>query len=158
MSRPRALLVDQFEEIVAGVALIVVVLSVCWGVVTRYITAQPATWAGEIAAMAFAWVVFVGGAAALKRGMHVFIDMLLIALPPGPRRIMTLASDAIVLVFIAVTLALAIEFAIDSWDNPTSVLRLPLTTIYASVVVGFACLLCRYVTVVRQHYRDVPAA
>lgn len=157
MSRLRASLVDQFEEIVAGAALVVVVLSVCWGVVTRYITEQPATWAGEVAAMAFAWMVFVGASAALKRGMHVYIDMLLLALPPGPRRAMTLAADAIVLAFLAIGLALATEFAIDSWDNPTSVLRMPLTTIYAAVMVGFACLLWRYAAIVRQHFNDRPA-
>ncbi|MBL8705612.1 MAG: TRAP transporter small permease [Rhodospirillales bacterium] len=153
MSRPRVSLLGQFEEIVAGAALVVVVLSVCWGVVTRYITEQPATWAGEVAAMAFAWMVFIGASAALKRGMHVHIDMLLLALPRGPRRVMTLAADTVVLVFLATGLVLATEFAVDSWDNPTSVLRLPLTTIYAAVMVGFACLLWRYIAVARQHYR-----
>jgi len=157
MSRLRASLVDQFEEILAGAALVVVVLAVCWGVVTRYITAQPATWAGEVAAMAFAWMVFVGASAALKRGMHVHIDMVLLVLPRGPRRIVTLAADAVVLGFLATGLVLAVEFAIDSWDNPTSVLRLPLTTIYGAVVVGFACLLWRYLAVLRRHIRDEPA-
>ncbi len=154
MSRPRALLLDQFEEILAGAALIVVVLAVCWGVVTRYVTAEPATWAGEVAAIAFAWLIFVGASAALKRGMHVHIDMLLILMPEAPRRIVTLAGDAIVLVFLAVGLVLAMEFSIDSWDSPTSVLRLPLSIVYSSVVVGFACLLWRYAAVVRVHYRD----
>ncbi len=153
MARLRSTLVDQFEEIVAGTALVIVVLAVCWGVVTRYITEQPATWAGEIAAMAFAWMVFVGAGAALKRGMHVYIDMLLLALPSGPRRIVTLAADGIVLAFLAIGLGLATEFAIDSWDNPTSVLRLPLTTIYAAVMVGFGCLLWRYIAVARAHLR-----
>lgn len=153
MSRLRASLVDQFEEILAGTALVIVVLSVCWGVVTRYITEQPATWAGETAAIAFAWMVFIGASAALKRGMHVHIDMVLIFLPPAPRRIVMLAADAVVLAFLAIGLALAVEFAIDSWDNPTSVLRLPLSTVYAAVMVGFACLLWRYTAVVRKHYR-----
>lgn len=154
MSRPRALLLDQFEEILAGAALIVVVLAVCWGVVTRYVTAEPATWAGEVAAIAFAWLIFIGASAALKRGMHVHIDMLLILLPEAPRHAVTLAGDAIVIVFLAIGFVLAAEFSIDSWDSPTSVLRLPLSIVYGSVVVGFACLLCRYAAVVRVHYRD----
>ena len=37
--------IDQFEEIVASGSLIVVVASVCWGVISRYITEQPAAWA-----------------------------------------------------------------------------------------------------------------
>jgi choline dehydrogenase-like flavoprotein len=58
------------------------------------------------------------------------------------------------LVFLAIGLVLATEFSIDSWDSPTSVLRLPLSIVYSSVVVGFACLLWRYAAVVRVHYRD----
>lgn len=157
MDRPRAWH-DNFEECLAGAALVIVVLAVCWGVVTRYITAQPAAWAGEVAAIAFAWTVFVGSSAALKRGMHVNIDMLLIFLPPPARRVVVLASDAIVLAFLVIGLGLAVEFAIDSWDNPTSVLRLPLSTVYAAVMVGFACLLWRYAGVVKQHYADRPNA
>ena len=42
---PHWRVADQFEEIVACVALVVVVLAVSWGVLTRYITAQPAAWA-----------------------------------------------------------------------------------------------------------------
>ena len=53
-----------------------VILSVGWGVLTRYITAQPAAWAGEIATLAFAWLVFFGAGACIKYHMHPTIDLL----------------------------------------------------------------------------------
>src|SRR5690348_16903016 len=93
-------LARNFEEIIAGAALIVVVLSVCWGVVTRYITEQPAAWAGEIAAMAFAWLVFIGASVALKRAMHVNIDMVVLALPPAAQRVVMALADLVVVVFL----------------------------------------------------------
>ena len=65
---------DIVEEVIAGAALLVVVLAVCWGVLTRYVTAQPAAWSGEVAGMGFAWLVFLGAAAGFKRGLHVSID------------------------------------------------------------------------------------
>ena len=40
--------------VVAAVALAAVVLAVSWGVITRYVTAQPAAWASEVATLAFA--------------------------------------------------------------------------------------------------------
>ena len=73
---------DQFEELVAVFALAVVVLSVSWGVITRYITAQPAAWASEIATLGFAWVVFFGAAACIKYKLHPAIDLLNTRLPP----------------------------------------------------------------------------
>lgn len=135
------------EEIIAGAALVVVIASTCWGVLTRYITEQPATWTSEIASIAYAWVVFVGAAAGFKYGMHVAIDMLMVRLPGGLRRVLRAAADLLVLLFLAVLFCLAVEFSIDAWDDPTSVLRLPRTVTYAAVVVGVSFMFVRYAQV-----------
>ena len=63
------------------------ILSVAWGVITRYITAQPATWAGELAVIAFAWVVFLGASACFKYRLHASIDMVTALLPDGGRAV-----------------------------------------------------------------------
>lgn len=132
------------EEMVAGVALVIVVVSVCWGVLTRYITEQPAAWAGEIAQTAFAWMVFLGAAAGFKYGMHISIDMLLAAVPARLRRVAQLLGDVLVMLFLVYVMWLALVFNIESWDVPTSVLRLPRTIVYGSVFVGFAFMTVRY--------------
>jgi TRAP-type transport system small permease protein len=135
---------NYFEEGVAGAALLVVIAATCWGVVTRYITAQPATWAAEVAGIAFAWLVFVGAAAGFKYGAHVSIDMLVVRLPMTLRQLLMYAADGLVLVFLVAVFALAIEFSIDALGDPTSVLRLPRTVTYSSVVVGSLCMFIRY--------------
>lgn len=131
------------EEMIAGAALVVIVLATCWGVLTRYVTEQPAAWSGEVAGIAFAWLVFVGAAAGVKHGAHMAIDMLVVRLPRPLRRAVMLAADAIVLGFLATLLVLALEFSVNAWGDPTSVLRLPRTVTYASVVVGSLCMLLR---------------
>jgi len=132
------------EEAIAGAALVVVVLVTCWGVVTRYVTEQPATWTGEVAGIAFAWLVFLGAAAGFKYGMHVAIDMLVVALPVPLRRVLMAFVDVLVLAFLAILFVLAVQFSIDAWTDPTSVLRLPRSVTYVSVVVGSACMAVRY--------------
>lgn len=150
--------VRYFEEIVSGAALLVVIASTCWGVVTRYITEQPAAWTGEVAGIAFAWLVFVGTAAGFKYGMHVTIDMLVALLPMALRRLLMAAADLLVLAFLAVLLVLAVEFSIDAWGDPTSVLRLPRTVTYASVVIGALCMLLRYGRAAWRRWNGVPGA
>jgi len=135
---------SYFEESVAGFALVVIIAATCWGVLTRYVTAQPAAWSGEVASIAFAWLVFVGAAAGFKYGMHVTIDMLVTRLPDGLRRVVMAMADLLVLAFLVALLVLALEFSIDALDDPTSVLRLPRTVTYPSVVVGAVCMLLRY--------------
>jgi TRAP-type transport system small permease protein len=70
------------DEAVAILALVVTVLSVTWGVITRYITAQPAVWASEVATIAFAWLTFFGASACFRHNAHPSIDMLVVRFPP----------------------------------------------------------------------------
>ena len=73
----------NFEEIVACTALTVVVLSTSWGVFTRYVSAQPATWSAEIAAVGFCWAIFLGSAAAFKPKWKPLRSPTSTALPPA---------------------------------------------------------------------------
>ena len=66
----------DMERRFAASAVVVVVLTTSWGVLTRYVLAQPAAWAGEIAMIAFAWVVFFGAAGCIKYHLHPRIDLL----------------------------------------------------------------------------------
>lgn len=147
-----------FEEIVSGTALVIVVFAVCWGVVTRYITEQPATWTSEVAGIAFAWLIFVGAAAGFKYGMHVAIDMGVALLPLRPRRWLMAAADLLVLAFLLTFFVLSVEFSIDAWGDPTSVLRLPRTVTYASVVVGSLCMVFRYARTAWRRWHGLPGA
>lgn len=142
-SRAR-LILDNLEEIIGCAALGIVVLAAVWGVFTRYVTHTPATWTSEVATLAFAWVVFLGAGAAFKRGGHVSIDMLMMALPGRIARILQIATDLIVLGFCIYVCLLATEVSIANWDNPTSVLRLPVATAYLAVALGFASMAVRH--------------
>ncbi len=157
-SGPRGGPLSYVEEAVAGAALVVVVLSTCWGVVTRYVTEQPATWSGEVAGIAFAWLVFFGAAAGFKYGMHVAIDMLVLALPTPLRRFLMAFADLLVLAFLAMLFVLSVQFSIDAWSDPTSVLRLPRSVTYVSVVLGSACMAVRYAQAAWRRWHGLPAA
>ena len=141
---------DQFEEIVACVALTSVVLSVSWGVITRYITEQPAAWASEVATLSFAWVVFFGATACVKYKLHPSIDMLVVRLPRPLQWCVRWFNHCLLLGFCAFMTWFGIRFAIDSWSNPSPVLRLPLTWLYGPVAFCFALMAVRYVQVLRH--------
>jgi TRAP-type transport system small permease protein len=141
---------DQFEEIVACIALCCVILSVGWGVITRYITVQPAAWASEVATLAFAWVVFFGAAAGIKYRLHPAIDMLVVRLPKGLQTSVRWLNHALVLGFCLFMAWFGTRFAIDAWSNPSPVLRLPLTWLYGPVALCFALMALRYVQVLRR--------
>jgi TRAP-type transport system small permease protein len=140
---------DQFEELVAGTAVVVIVFAVSWGVITRYITAQPAAWASEVATLAFAWLVFFGAAACVKYGLHPAIDMVLIRLSPAARSVCLMINHALVLGFCGFMVWFGSRFAIDAWSNPSPVLRLPLTWLYGPVALSFGLMALRYLQLLR---------
>jgi TRAP-type transport system small permease protein len=138
---------DQFEEIVASLALVAVVSSVSWGVVTRYITEQPAAWASEIATLGFAWVVFFGSAACIKYHLHPTIDLLPSRLAALPQAAVRWFNHALLLAFFAFMVWFGLRFAIDAAATSSAVLRLPLAWLYGPVAFCFALMAVRYVQV-----------
>jgi TRAP-type transport system small permease protein len=142
---PLRFALEYFEEVVAGAALLVVVASVCWGVLTRYVTAQPATWAGELAVIGFAWIVFFGAAACFKYKLHPSIDMMMVLFSERVRFVVRVGVHIMVLSFCAYMVWFGIRFSIDAWDNPSPVLRWPLTVLYGPVTIGFALMIVRYI-------------
>lgn len=140
-------MLDQFEEIVASAALVIIIFSVSWGVFSRYITEQPAAWAGEVATLAFAWAVFVGAAACVKYHMHPTIDLLITRLPGRLRLLVGALNHLLVLGFCGFMVWFGTRFAIDAWDSPSAVLRLPLTWLYGPVAVAFGLMIIRYLQV-----------
>ena len=129
----------------------VVVLSVSWGVITRYITAQPAAWASEVATLAFAWVVFFGAAACIKYRLHPTIDMLVARLPraAAARRALAQPRAAARLLRLHGLVRHALRHR-RLVDNPSPVLRLPLTWLYGPVAFCFALMIVRYLQVLRR--------
>lgn len=136
--------IHYFEEIISGLALVVLVAAVCWGVVTRYITETPAAWTGDIASVAFAWLIFMGSAAAFKYGMHMSIDLAWMLIPPGPRRILGALVDLLILAFLAYATWLGVKFCLSTMDDPMPILRWPRAILYAALMCGFACMFLRY--------------
>jgi TRAP-type C4-dicarboxylate transport system permease small subunit len=148
---------DHLEEIVASLALVVVVLATSWGVITRYITAQPATWAAEVSTIGFAWIVFFGAAACVKYRLHPAVDVPLERLPAALRAVLVWTNHALLLGFFAFMVWFGTRFAIDAWTNPSPVLRAPMTVLYGPVAVAFALMLVRYVQYVLLPRRNEAA-
>jgi TRAP-type transport system small permease protein len=138
------------DEVIAVAALLVTVGSVGWGVVTRYVTSQPAVWASEVAAIGFAWLTFFGASACFRYNAHPSIDMLVQRLPPRPQRAVRVGVDLLVAAFLAYFCWMGVQFSIAAWDNPTAVLRVPMTVVYGPITIATAMMLVRHLTNMRR--------
>jgi TRAP-type C4-dicarboxylate transport system permease small subunit len=70
-----------FEELVAGIFMVLMSLATFSNVVARYAFNSPIQWAEEFSRYSFIWVVFLGAVVCTKRNRHIAIDSLLTVLP-----------------------------------------------------------------------------
>jgi TRAP-type C4-dicarboxylate transport system permease small subunit len=130
----------RWDEAVAGLSLAVVFGAVVWGVFARYVAPQPATWAGEVAAIGFAWVTFIGAAAAARRRLHVGVDLVTARLPGAVAAGLSVVVSLALAAGLAYAAWLAWAIGMEALTRPTPVLRLPYTVLYLAPVVGLSAM------------------
>ncbi|OCP19532.1 MULTISPECIES: TRAP transporter small permease [unclassified Ensifer] len=102
------------DEAIGVVALIVIVFSILWGVVSRYIFPQPAAWTYELAIMAFAYLVFFGAVAGVRLGTHAAIDVLVTTFPSSWQKAIAWFNYLLLAVFFVV---MTVLFAWQAWTS-----------------------------------------
>lgn len=129
---------QPWEEWVAAFALMVVFASVVWGVIARYVAPQPATWSNELATIGFAWVVFLGAAAAAKKHLHLGVDLVTARMAPSVRARIAQGVSLFLSIGLFYMAYLATKIGIESWSRPTPVLRIPVSVTQLAAGLGFA--------------------
>ncbi|MEO0681416.1 MAG: TRAP transporter small permease [Pseudomonadota bacterium] len=91
--------VNAVEETVIAVILGLMTIITFANVVVRYAFNSNILWALETTTYLFAWLVLLGASYAVKTSAHLGVDVLVKALPPGPRKALGLVCAAVCIVF-----------------------------------------------------------
>lgn len=79
------------------IAISVVMIAVTLAqVVFRYLLGAPLPWSEELARYCFVWIVFLGGAIGLSRGIHLGVDLFVNVLPPRLQHGVNLLVSALI--------------------------------------------------------------
>ncbi len=102
-------LVDEIEETSIAVCLGLMTLITFANVIARYVFNSNILWALELTVFLFAWLVLMGSSYAVKKHIHIGVDVVINAVSPSTRRVLAL---------IAVSACLAFSFLllIGSWN------------------------------------------
>jgi TRAP-type C4-dicarboxylate transport system permease small subunit len=101
-------------NILAGVLLCFILLSVCSEVILRYFFESPTIWVIEISEAGLVYITFLGLAWVLKRGKHVSLDILVSRLKPRSQSLLGVFSS---LVGAAAFLVVTWYGAAETWDH-----------------------------------------
>ncbi|MEQ9327366.1 MAG: TRAP transporter small permease, partial [Rhodospirillales bacterium] len=102
-------IVDGIEESLIALLLGLMTLITFANVIARYVFNSNILWALETTVFLFAWLVLLGASYCVKKNAHLGVDVLLAALPAGPRKLVCLVA-------VACCLAFCILLLIGSWQ------------------------------------------
>ncbi len=137
MKRYAKLFLDNFELIFASICVSVTTILVLVNVFLRYFMNTGIYWSEEVATMCFVWCIFVGSAAAYKNGAHLGVDLVIKKLPKGPRAIVKILVDILLILINGYILYLSVKFVSTSYQKPTAVLAISSAWVSSSLIVGF---------------------
>ena len=85
--------------LLAGIALVVIIVTFGWLVYGRYVLNNTPTWVEQLSLLLISYITFLGAAVGVQRNTHLSIDFVRESLPFIPRIAMRYLSDLLVLVF-----------------------------------------------------------
>lgn len=139
--------IKAFEDVsITGAVLLSVAISVV-GVFFRYVIGSSLGWVEEMAGFILLVVVTVGIGAAVRRGSHLRVDMV-IQFIPKTKESLNIVSDVVALGVMTILLVLSVEFVSDllvSDRRTTSMYWLPIGVPLIIMPIGYLTAVFRLV-------------
>ena len=118
--------------------LAVISVDLLLGVFSRYVLERTFVWYDEVARACFIWLVFLGAAAAVRRGAHFGLHMFVEMMPPHLKRATLLLTPLTIIIFSTALAWLGWDLMRHGSAQTTAVMAMPVSWIYAAMPVGGA--------------------
>ena len=133
--------VAKLSVIAISVLMIVVTLA---QVIFRYVIAAPLPWSEELARYCFVWIVFLGGAIGLSRGIHLGVDLFVNLLPERFRVGVEILSNVLISCFAASVIFASYPVISMNMMQHSPALGVKMSLIYIAIPIsmGLIFLIC----------------
>lgn len=129
-------------------------LTVFFQFFTRYVLNDSASWTEEIARYLLIACVFTGATIGVIKNNHIHVDFFYRYLPAGLARVMATAVDLLRIAFFAAAAVLTVMLMIRlGGTTRMTMVDVPMSWLYAIVMLGFAAMAVRSVQVALVHRR-----
>ena len=132
---------EGFIRAIGTMLFVVMIASVFYEVVMRYVFDSPTFWSEALARNAMIWVVVLGLALGIRKKDNIRVDFLVAALPAGLRGALGLVRIGLVAAFAAVFVIYGSRLAISNLSQTVAGLGIPVFWIYLCVPLSGLCML-----------------
>src|SRR6266436_1430226 len=129
----------SFEAWIAFAFFWVLAADIFYQFFTRYALNDSAAWTEEIARYLLICVVFVAIAASVRTNRHIHVDFFYRLLPAPVCRVLSTFVDVVRVVFFGYAVYLTWAMMQKMGSYKMTIVELPMNTVYAVCMFGFAC-------------------
>jgi TRAP-type C4-dicarboxylate transport system permease small subunit len=126
----------RFYDIGALVCFSAMMLCILIEVVSRNLLSLPTTWAEEASRLMCVWSVFLGSAAAWRRGAHIVINVVLDRLGSRSAALLRMLVDILSLVFLGCVWVGTLYIMKISYPSKTTALEISISYFYLGLFLG----------------------
>ncbi len=125
----------KLSVIAISVLMIVVTLA---QVIFRYVIESPLPWSEELARYCFVWIVFLGGAIGLSRGVHLGVDLFVNQLPNRLRTGLATLTNAMIACFAGAVIYASVPVISMNMFQRSPALGVQMSWIYIAIPISMA--------------------
>lgn len=114
----------------------VLVISTFMQVVFRFVLNSPLAWTEELARYCLIYLTFLGAAYAMAMKQHVIVEFFTNLFPPIGRKIFYTIATLVNLFFFSLMIYYGLELSLNSMEQTSPVLRIPMGVIYSVIPVS----------------------
>ncbi|MCF7934460.1 MAG: TRAP transporter small permease [Spirochaetia bacterium] len=138
---------DYFEAVILVFTLFSMSIIITVQVFFRYVLLNSISWSEEIARYLFIYMVYFGISYAVRKNRHIKIEVLINVLPVTGKKVISIISDLLFLVFASVVTyqAFSVVGTLDRLGQVAGITGLPMSLIYSGVPIGYGLVCIRLV-------------
>jgi TRAP-type C4-dicarboxylate transport system permease small subunit len=127
-------------------------------VVCRYVFNNPLVWSEELARLAFVWVAMLTWGLGMRRRSHIAVTFFPDMLPRGPRLVLAMFVQALVIVFCALLVVHGWALTMRNLDLDLVTIEVSYAVLYVVVPVGAAIVICYGLAEIHRLARELRSA
>ncbi len=128
-------------EFISALLLVVIIVMLLIGVVSRYVFAIPIIWIDEVVSLSFLWFAMIGTAIAMYRNEHLRLSLFLEMMPVKIQGFVHATALVSIAAFLLAMIHPSIIYAQEEWFVKSPALNIPNTYRVSALAFGFLAML-----------------
>jgi len=133
--------IERMLDGLLGTAILVMVVSMVWQVIGRYVFSRAPGWTEELSRYLMLWLTMLGSAAALRSGAHLSVTSLVDALPARALAVALALRDAALVGAAGLLVWYGFLFARLNGAQESAAMEIPMSLPYAALPAGGALII-----------------